>query len=116
MSLESDLYTVLAAVQPAVYPDVAPPGAAVPYITWQQVGGDVVRPVDGLPDKRNAVVQINCWAATRDQANAMALAVEAALVAATVFQARPVAAFMAAFDDDVELRGAMQDFSIWAAR
>lgn len=116
MSLESDLYAVLAAVQPRVFPDVAPPGAELPYITWQQFGGDVVRPVDGLPDKRNAYIQVNCWASTRAEANAMALQVEAALVAATAFQARPLAALMAAFDEGTEYRGAMQDFTIWAAR
>lgn len=116
MSLESDLFAVLAAVHPRVYPDVAPEGSALPYITWQQIGGDVIRPVDGLPDKRNAYIQVNCWAATRADANAMALQVEAALVAATAFQARPMAALMAAFDEGTEYRGAMQDFTIWAAR
>jgi len=116
MSLESDLVTLLQTVCPRVSPDVAPTDTQRPYITWQQIGGDVIPQINGLPDKRNAMVQINCWAETRAQANALALSVEAALVAATLFLARPVSALVAAHDEDTDLRGAMQDFSIWAAR
>jgi len=116
MSLESDLSALLLTVCPRVFPDVAPATTAKPFITWQQVGGDVIQPINGLPDKRNAMVQINCWAERRMDANALALAVEAALVAATALVARPMSALVATNDDDTGLRGAMQDFSIWAAR
>lgn len=117
MSLESDLFTTLQAVCPRVFPDVAPTGESRPYITWQQVGGDVIKPLgQDVPDKRNALVQINCWADTRLAANALALQVEAALITAVQFVARPQAALQAAHDDDTDLRGAMQDFSIWATR
>lgn len=116
MSLESDLVTLLKTLCPRVFPDVAPTDTQRPYITWQQIGGDVITQINGLPDKRNAMVQINCWAERRADANALALAVEAALVAATVFVARPVSALVADHDEDTDLRGAMQDFSIWAAR
>lgn len=116
MSLETDLSALLLTVCPRVFPDVAPSDAALPFITWQQVGGDVIRPLSGLPDKRNAMVQINCWSDRRAVANELALSVEAALVASVVFVARPVSALVATNDDDTDLRGAMQDFSIWAAR
>lgn len=116
MSLETDLSALLLTVCPRVSADVAPAGTAKPFITWQQVGGDVIQPISGLPDKRNALVQINCWAERRADANALALAVEAALVGTTVFVARPQSALVATNDDDTDLRGAMQDFSIWAAR
>lgn len=116
MSLESDLVTLLKTLCPRVFPDVAPTDTQRPYITWQQIGGDVIRPLVGLPDKRNALVQIDCWAERRADANALALAVEAALVAATVFVARPQSALVATNDEDTDLRGAMQDFSIWAPR
>lgn len=116
MSLEIDLTTLLKGVCPRVFPDVAPAGTPKPFITWQQVGGDVLRPINGLPEKRNAMVQINCWSELRLEANALALVVEAALVGASVFVARPLGALVATNDDDTDLRGAMQDFSIWAAR
>lgn len=116
MSLETDLQALLLTLCPRVFSDVAEAGAAKPFITWQQVGGDVLQPISGMADKRNALVQINCWAERRIDANALALAVEAALVGATVFQARPQSALVATNDDDTDLRGAMQDFSIWASR
>ena len=116
MSLETDLQALLLTLCPRVFPDVAPAETVKPFITWQQVGGDVIQPFAGLPDKRNALVQINCWAERRIDANAPALAVEAALVGATVFVARPQSALVATNDDDTDLRGAMQDFSLWAAR
>lgn len=116
MSLESDLVSLLQSLCPRVFPDVAPADAGLPFITWQQVGGDVIRPLSGLPGKRNAMVQINCWSDRRSVANELALAVEAALVASAAFVARPVSALVATHDDDTDLRGAMQDFSIWADR
>lgn len=117
MSLETDVYAVLQTVCPRVFPDVAPANTAMPYITWQQIGGDVIATVtNDLPDKRNALVQVNCWSSTRLEANQLALQVEVALVGAGQFVAIPRGAFTASFDDDVDGRGTMQDFSIWASR
>lgn len=115
MSLESDLYAVVSAICPRVYPDVADYGTHRPYVTWQQVGGDVVNHVDDVvPDYRNALVQINVWSNTRLEANAIMQQIEAAMITATQFQARPSGALIATEDEDI--RGAMQDFSIWAPR
>jgi hypothetical protein len=117
MSLETDLVDLLKLQCPRVFPDVAPYGTARPYITWQQVGGDPVNYVDNtVPDKRNALMQINCWATTRLEANALALQVEAALIVSTALQARPQSALVASHEEDTDLRGVMQDFTIWAAR
>ena len=117
MSLETDLVAVLQAVCPRVFPDVAPLATPRPYITWQQVGGDPVNYVDNtVPDKRNALMQINCWATTRLEANALALQAEALLIVSTALQARAQSALVAAHEEDTDLRGAMQDFTIWGAR
>lgn len=117
MSLESDLVTLLQTVCPRVSPDVAPTDTQRPYITWQQIGGDALVYVEGqVPNRRNALVQINAWADTRAQANALSQQVEAALAAATGMQAQPQGALIAAHDEDTDLRGAQQDFSIWALR
>lgn len=117
MSLESDLVTLLKTLCPRVFPDVAPTDTQRPYITWQQIGGDAPVYVEGAtPNRRNAQVQINAWADTRAQANALSLQIEAALVAATGMQAQPQGALIAAHDEDTDLRGAQQDFSIWALR
>lgn len=117
MSLETQLTTLLRTLCPRVSPDEAPYGTPQPYITWQQIGGPAPVYLEGaLPDKRAALIQINVWDDRRDQANALALQIEAALVAATVFQAQPRGAFMATTDDATQARGTMQDFEIWAPR
>jgi len=117
MSLETDLYTVLSGLCPRVYPDAAPASTATPYITWQQIGGDAFTYVEGsLPDRRNARIQINVWDKSRIASTTLMLQVEQAICAATQFQGRVDSAHLATFDDDTDLRGCMQDFSIWALR
>jgi len=117
MSLETDLYAVLAAVCPRVFPDVAPAGTEEPYVTWQQIGGSAFAFTEGaLPNKRNARVQVNVWAATRLECNNIAQQIEAALAASPLFAATPESALVAELDEFTDLRGAMQDFSIWADR
>ena len=43
MSMESDLVSLLKVICVRTYPDIAPEGTAVPYITWQGIGGDSLR-------------------------------------------------------------------------
>jgi Protein of unknown function (DUF3168) len=117
MSLESDLYTVLAAVCPRVYPDTAPDNPVLPYLVWQQIGGFVINPVaDEVPNKQNAFIQVNAWATTRIEAKALAQQVEAALITSAALRGRPQSAAVATMDEEVSVRGTTQDFSIWAAR
>lgn len=117
MSLETDLYALLLGLCPRVFPTVAPGNTARPYITWQQIGGQSLLPIGNeVPDKRNAFIQINVWDDTYDSAKALALAVEDAMRLATVFQARPNAAHIASYEEDLNLHGTVQDFSVWASR
>lgn len=117
MSLETDLYSLLSSLCPRVFPDVAPGNTPRPYITWQQIGGQVINPVaNEVPDKRNAFIQINVWAATRTEAVALALAIEDGMRQSVTFQARPNAAHVASYEDDLDLYGTVQDFSVWATR
>lgn len=116
MTLETRIYAALHALCERVFPDVAPFGTATPYVTYQQVGGDSPVYQEGaLPDKLNALVQINTWAATRGEASALMRQIEAALVADATLNATPVGALVADVDDD-DLRGAIQDFSLWVPR
>ena len=118
MTVEASLYTALSAlVGGRVYPDVAPAGAVVPYITYQQVGGVAFAYLDKSPaDRKNGRVQINVWATTRAEATALILQAETALTASTSFQASPIGAHANDYEDDTKLYGALQDFSIWSAR
>lgn len=114
MSLESQLYDALKGlVANRVFPDVAP-DAALPYITYQQVGGEAINFTDGtMPDRSNARVQINVWAATRLEASQIGAAVESAVRAAAALQPTVLSARVALYDADTKSRGTMQDFSLW---
>lgn len=115
MSLESDLYAALSPLASArVYPDLAPEGAALPYVVYQQVGGTAVNYLESsMPSKRNARVQVAVWATTRSEANTLARTVESTLVTNTTLRAYVLGALVADFDEDGPLYGARQDFSIW---
>lgn len=118
MSVESDIFdTLKVLVSNRCYPDVAPSGAAKPYITYQQVGGEPVAFLENtLPSKKNGRFQVNVWGASRLSVNTLARQVEAAMYAATVFQARPTGDLIATFNEDVSLYGSIQDFTVWSDR
>lgn len=113
MTVEADLYTRLVAICPRVYPDVAPTSTLKPYVTFQQIGGEVINPLDGAdPNKENAVFQINVWSTTRKEAKATIKAIEAALRPPPL-NARPESAAFNDYDYDMSVYGSQQDFSIW---
>ncbi len=117
LNLETELVAVLQPLCPRVFPDVAPEGTQEPYIVWHQYGGAAPMYVEGqMVDRRNCYVQINVWHASRMVCNQLSLDIEAALVAHPLLQAQPLNALSAAYDEDVALRGSMQDFSVWALR
>lgn len=118
MSAEAAIVPLLTAlVAGRIHPDVAPSGAGLPRIVYQQVGGSAMTYLEGsLPDKENARMQIVCWASTRAAAIALAKQVEAAIVAAPNIQATPIGARISGYEQDTNLYSSMQDFSIWSAR
>lgn len=118
MSAEAAIVPLLTGlVSGRIYPDVAPSGAALPRIVYQQIGGQSINFTEGtLPDKENARMQVVCWAATRLAAINLAKQVEAAIVAATGFQATPIGARISGYEQDTNLYSSMQDFSIWTNR
>lgn len=111
---ESTLAAVLHAVCPRVYPDANTAGKPeTTYIVWTQVGGQVIDTVNDPADLHHARIQIAVWGPRRTHANALMRQAEAAMRAATVFQAKPIGGLIAHFDPDTELRGALQDFAVW---
>lgn len=119
MTVEESLFDVLKALvaKNQAYPDEAPSGAPPPYLVYQQVGGEAPTFVErAVPSKENGRFQINAWCKTRKEAKALIKQVEAAMVAATAFDAKPLSAPIALSDDDTQLRGASQDFTVWSDR
>lgn len=117
ITLETLLADTLKTLCDRTFPDVAPEGTATPYVVWHMLGGRTVQYVEGeLATRRNALVQINVWHESRAVANQLSLDIEAAMVAHTTLRAEVQGSLQSSFDEDVELRGSMQDFSVWADR
>ena len=117
MSMESDLSTLLKTVCPRVFPDVAPSGTAKPFMTWQALGGESLRFLDNAaPDKRNTYMQVSVYSTTRLEALNLIRAAEEALCASPAFIVKPQGEPIGTYEENTTLYGAIQRFSIWAAR
>ena len=118
MTIEADIFNTLKGlVGNRCFPDVAPITTAKPYITYTQIGGEAISYVDDtLPDHKHGRFQINVWADTRASASSVMLQVEAAMVQASAFQARPVSAPSSDYDNDMLTYGSMQDFNVTSPR
>lgn len=118
MTVEADLFNTLKAlVANRVYPDLAPAGTDSPYIVYQEIGGE--EPVfmeRAEPSKENGRFQIAVWAVTRADAKAIAKQVTTAMVMSNLFQAKPIGGRTATYDEETELRGTRQDFTVWSDR
>lgn len=115
MALEADIYNALKTLAGGrVYPDVAPAGAALPYITWQQIGGYEPAFIDGqVADKCRALIQINVWNTSRLSCNTLARQAKTALVSALYGEAE--GAFAAEYDPTTASYGTSQDIAIWSS-
>ena len=118
MSAEAAIVPLLTGlVSGRIYPDVAPSGAGLPRIVYQQVGGVGLSFMDGaMPSKENGRMQIVCWAATRLAAINLAKQVEAAVCASAALQATPLGARASDYEQDTNLYACRQDFSVWPNR
>lgn len=114
MSIETTIHNVLSSLFPGqVYPDFAPQNAVPPLCVYQQVGGKAVNYLEPVAsDKKNARMQITVWSKSRAEAATMIRRVEDLMVAEPVL-ASVIGAAISRYDDVTELRGALQDFSVW---
>lgn len=117
MSMESDLSTLLKTICVSTFPDVAPSGTAAPFVAWQLLGGETLRALDNTAaDKRNSYVQVSVYSTKRMESLELIRAAEDAMCASENFICRPMGEPLTTYEDDTRLYGAMQRFSIWAAR
>lgn len=114
MTVETDIFDALKGlVANRVYPDEAPIGAVLPYITYQQAGGQPLNYLAGVPDKRNGRFQFIVWAASRTEASALIRQVEDALRLDQTLLAETLSGALGMREPQLNLYGATQDFSIW---
>jgi hypothetical protein len=112
MTMEATLFNALKVICPRAYPDIAPTSTVRPYVTFQQIGGDTLDPLDNsAPGKRNAVMQINVWSNTRAEAVALMDQIEDSL--RTVLSARPQSAKFNDYDNDMLVYSSQQEFRYW---
>ncbi len=115
MSFESNFFDAIKSlVSNRVYPDVAPLSTTRPYITIQKVGGQAWNYLESVfVGSRHARVQVNCFASTRNQANALARSVEVALVQNTTLRCWVETPAIDTYTPDLTppLYGTRQDFS-----
>jgi hypothetical protein len=98
-----------------VFPDFAPAGTAVPFITFQAVGGEPINFLSGdLPGKTNTRMQVNVWAEDRFTAAGLGAQVEAAMHGVVGLQVEVITGRVSTFDENTNYRGTMQDFSLWS--
>ena len=118
MTVEASIFGLLAPlVANRCYPDFAPLSTVRPYITYVQIGGEALSYTDNtLPDGKHGRFQINAWGDTRSSVSALMLQVEAIMIQATAFQARPVSAPSNDYDHDMLVYGSMQDFNVFSTR
>ena len=115
MTIEASIFSTLGGfVGGRLFPDVAPFDTPRPYMTYQQIGGQVISPFGKeIPGKKNGVFQINIWAETRTQASALARQVSDALLQAATFDVTAESEPIWSHEPDLNLYGTLQDFSIW---
>ena len=115
MTVEADLFNCLKGlVGNRVYPDVAPGGAATPYITYQQVGGESVTFLESvMPDKANGRFQVNVWDINSIGASSLGRQVKKLLIESSTLRADPMGELIATHEPDTKLYGTRQFFSIW---
>lgn len=115
MTVEASLFLALKdLVGSRMYRDIAPANVtALPRGTFQQVGGESINFLDGTaPGLHLPRIQVNFWAATRDEANALARQGEAALRAYSSLQTTVLGEFVAIYEEETKLFGTMQDFQV----
>jgi len=118
MTVEEQIYSLLKdLVSGRVFPDVADVATPRPYITFQQIGGDVPTYVEqALTNKENSIFQINVWADSRLAAKFIAKQIESTLIASSALQVTIESAPRSDYDEDMNIFGASQDFNIWSDR
>lgn len=113
MALEASIKTALASIAGGrIYPDTTPDKPVFPCVVYQQVGGEVLNPLEGSdPNKDNARMQVVVWSKTRLEASSIARSARTAL--ASSLAATMLAAPVSLYESDLKIYGSRADFSLW---
>lgn len=117
MTVESSLFALLGPlVGNRCYPDSTPDNPTFPLIVYQGAGGQAREWLDRtLPETENYRIQVECWAKTRAEASALALAVRQKIIEEGVGfdSAQTLGQAVTDYQETLRLYGSRQDYSIW---
>ncbi len=117
MSLEQDLVAVAQTQCPRVYPSTAPVNTPRPFVTWDHIGGDSLRYMEGTaPTTRLAQLQVTVWADTKNEGTALQLALEDAFCNAAGFTCSPLGGLQGGYEHDAQLWRTYQDYEVLGQR
>ena len=85
----------------------------LPYTFAQRINTLPVHNLSGSSQRINTHYQIDCYAATLEDAWVLSRAVKVAMAAATLFESVHLNSIDGNFDDDVEGYRVISDFSVW---
>ncbi|WP_029043355.1 DUF3168 domain-containing protein [Cupriavidus sp. WS] len=114
MAIEADLRQALSGLfGDRIFPDVAPPDVGLPFSTYQQIGGQPLNFLAGVPDKENGRFQLNIWSDDREQASQLMREARKIMCLHPALLATIMTGVLARYEPETKLYGAQQDFSIW---
>lgn len=112
MTSEKAVYDAIKAIAPT-FPDVAAQDTPAPWIVYTQVGGASINWTENtMPGADRARIQVSVWSKTRAQAAQLSLQCEGAIRASSAMQAFPLGARVNVYEEDTQLYGCHQDFSV----
>lgn len=117
MSWETELIALVQPILPRFYEREALQGAALPYGSYQGMGGQSLRYVEGdASDKRHALIQIDVWASAPDQAAGLIRQIEDAICLNAGWTGEALGEPRTISEPDLGLYGRSQDFELLATR
>lgn len=104
---------LVAYLQPiaALHPMLAPQNAALPYVTYQRVANSVNNVLSGPPSIDNTRIQLDVWAASYPDAQALAQSITAAMQQWAVQNVLLTSYDL--YEQDVQVFRVLLEFSIW---
>lgn len=113
MGIEASIKTALAGIAGnRIYPDTTPDNPQYPCVVYQQVGGEVLNPLDcSDPNMDHARMQFWVWSRNRLTTSDVMRQVRVALTGS--LKAYAFSAPVSEYNDALKLYGARCDYGIW---
>jgi len=113
VTIAADIVTTLGAtLSNRLYPMVAPAGVAAPYAVYQMISAVPITHFSGQSNRTNYRFQVDCFGREKIALDALAVAVMAAMDAATLFDSICLNS-AELFEDPAMYFRVTMDFSIW---